>query len=209
MDYKHDIFISYRRERDHWTPWTRDIFKALLHSYLHEDLPRNPDDSDRIFVDERIDEGADWVNEIGLHLATSRVVVAVFSGSYFTSPWCVHELDLILERLHFYSGAGPINTRLIIPVVVHDGEHIPDPVSRIQPANLSKWWIAGLMRGTPAYQELSEAVRALSPKVAKAINTAPDFDEVYDAQVAGNEVAPTRFVLKKPRPPTAPPRLKP
>jgi hypothetical protein len=48
----------------------------------------------------------DWVNSLADNLAKSKVVVAVFSGDYFSSPWCIHELDLILERSKACSGAG-------------------------------------------------------------------------------------------------------
>ena len=110
MDYQHHIFISYKRER-HWTPWVRDHFKELLSSYLHQDLAvERPD----IFVDERIDVGADWVDELAEHLATSAVMVAIFSADYFASDWCIHELDLMLGR----SPPGRLVTRSSCTMVI-------------------------------------------------------------------------------------------
>jgi hypothetical protein len=53
--------------------------KGLLQTYLHDDLGHKPE----IFLDERIEVGADWVDELGENLAKSKVVVALFSGSYF------------------------------------------------------------------------------------------------------------------------------
>jgi hypothetical protein len=45
-------------------------------------------------------------------------MIALLSKDYFSSDWCVHELDLMMERAQ---GAD-----LIIPIVVHDGDAIPD-----------------------------------------------------------------------------------
>ncbi len=150
MPYQHDVFISYRRDTA-WTQWTREHFKELLQTYLLDDLNRRPD----IFLDERIEVGADWVDELGEHLARSKVVVALFSGSYFSSDWCIHELDLIVERA---KGAALPESRLIIPVVGHDGEHIPDCVARIQQADISKYRVAWLNKNAPDYYEVSKAI---------------------------------------------------
>ena len=118
MSYQHDVFISYRREVQ-WTSWTRDYLKRELHSYLQQDLGREAD----IFVDERIVVGADWVDELGEHLARSRLLVAVLSRDYFDSIWCLHELDLMLDRSADHVG-------LFAPVVVHDCDALPDPIGR-------------------------------------------------------------------------------
>jgi hypothetical protein len=214
MAYQHDVFISYRRELL-WTPWTRDHFKKLLSCYLQQELGRQPE----IFVDERIVVGADWVDDLGEHLATSAVLVAIFSGDYFGSDWCLHELDLMLERSRAVPKAKPDDARLIIPVVVHDGELIPQPVKRLQPAQLDKYRIAYICEQTPDYHEFSKAMKALAPAVAAAIRNAPDddptwiahhqgrFNEVFEAQESGTTLDPRQFVAKRPVPPTAPPRL--
>jgi TIR domain len=78
-------------------------------------------------------------DELGGNLAQSKVVVALFSGSYFDSDWCVHELDLIVERARRFKPDFLPESRLIIAVVGQDGEQIPDPVARIQRADISKF----------------------------------------------------------------------
>jgi TIR domain len=162
MPYQYDVFISYRRDVA-WTPWTREHFKGLLQSYLLDDLNHTPE----IFLDERIEVGADWVDELGGNLAQSKVVVALFSGSYFDSDWCVHELDLIVERARRFKHDFLPESRLIIPVVGQDGEQIPDPVARIQRADISKFRVAWLNKNAPDYYEFSKAIKELSPPVAK------------------------------------------
>jgi TIR domain len=215
MPYQHDVFISYRRDAA-WTPWTREHFKELLQSYLLDDLNCKPD----IFLDERIEVGADWVNELGGNLAQSKVVVALFSGSYFESDWCVHELDLIVERARQLKSGFLPEARLIIPVVGHDGDQIPDPVARIQSANISKYRVAWINKSAPDYYEFSKAIKELSPPVATAVKNAPDFDdnwiayctkrfgEVYEKSIRGARLPPTQFKLKSVSSPTVPPQIK-
>ena len=209
MAYQHDVFISYRRQ-ELWTPWARDHFKKLLEAYLHQELAiKKPD----IFIDERIDVGADWVDELGLHLATSKALVVIFSADYFGSDWCLHELDLMLER------CKTCDCKLIIPVIVHDGDLIPVEATRIQAKDFSKYRITHIIETTPMYQEFSQAMKQLAPDVHKAIQAAPDFNDawvnqckqrfndVFQAINNDDKLEPTQFIAKRPASPTTPPRL--
>jgi hypothetical protein len=210
MSYQHDVFISYKRE-PLWTAWTRDHFRALLSSYLQQELGRAPD----IFLDERIDVGQDWVKELGRHLATSKVLIGIFSGDYFHSPWCLHELDLMIERQQASRGT------LIIPVIVHDGDLIPAQARRLQPAHLEKYRIACIHPETSDYHEFSKVLKSLAPQVAKAIQAAPHFnkswithhckrfDRVFRAALAKKLCKPLNFVAPKLPSQRQPPRLRP
>jgi TIR domain len=194
MSYEYHLFVSYRRELL-WTPWTRDHFKRLLTSYLQQELREAP----RIFVDERIEIGADYVNTLAEGLAKSRALVAIFSGDYFSSPWCLHELDLMLDR----SGGRP---RSIFPVVVHDCENLPAPIDRIQSANFKEFRTTHLCETGRMYEGFSSAVGALAPQLAGVIRTAPAFrnawvstcitrlNAVYSALKTGSSVSPSHFV---------------
>ncbi len=210
MPYQHDVFISYRRQ-ELWTPWARDHFKKLLIAYLQPELGIEPD----IFLDERIQIGADWVDTLGEHLATSKVLVAIFSGDYFGSDWCLHELDLMLER----SKKDITKPVLIIPVVVHDGDKIPQEAKRIQSMDMSKYRNTHINPATPDYQDFSKAMSLLAPQVAAAIHAAPAFkttwikqhkkrfNEVYEAINKSNHLEPKQFTAKRPTPPTESPKL--
>lgn len=214
MTYQHDVFISYRRQ-DLWTPWTRDHFKKLLKAYLQQELQVEPD----IFVDERIQVGADWINALGEHLATSKVMVAIFSGDYFASDWCLHELDLMLARAQQAANGKPSYQPLVIPVVVHDGEHIPEIAKRIQPADMAKFRVAYINETTADYQEFSKAMGQLAPAIANVIRNAPvfqdawieqsqqRFEQLYQASLNKQYIAPEQFVANRPAPPTAAPKL--
>ena len=211
MTYLHDVFISYRREPIAWTEWTREHFKTLMLAYLQQDLARQPD----VFVDDGIEEGSEWPKELARHLATSRVMVAVFSGDYFSSDWCLHELDLMLGRSKLIGN----DCRLIIPVVVHDGELIPDEIRVLQPANFYAFRVAYINRATPLYQNFSEAMKALSPKIKRAIDTAPPFDpawenecrtrfgSLYQESLLGRTITPVHFSPKPLIMPISNPRL--
>jgi len=207
MDYLYDVFISYRRHRE-WTPWTREHVRNLLDAYLTQELGESP----RIFVDDRIEPGADWPHRLGDSLARTRVLLAIFSGDYFSSAWCLHELDLMHGRLLRFPGSS-----LIVPVLGHDGDLIPTEIARIQPFDLSAFRNTDLQRRTPRYEQFSDAVRRLAPHVAAAIGTAPQFDpawvnecrgrfdQVYGAHRGGPTVSVTTLTLKPlPRPITPP-----
>jgi hypothetical protein len=216
MTYENDVFISYRRQAK-WTLWTREHFKGLLESYLQQDLGRRP----KIFIDEILEDNfaRNWMVELGNNLAKSRVAVMLFSRDYFDSDWCLHELDLMLDRARKSIGGKYPEGRLIIPVIGHDGELIPDPITRLTSCDVQEWRIVHICQGTPEYQKFSTRVKLLSPSVASAINIAPPFEmawidecvqrfeEVYDAQATGVRLPPRAFTPKPLPRLTAPPRL--
>lgn len=209
MSYQHHVFVSYRRE-DRWTPWTRDYFRRELSAYLQQELQEKPD----IFVDDRIHVGADYVAALAENLAHSRAMVAIFSADYFTSQWCLHELDLMLDRAGGAAG-------LVVPVVVHDCDKLPPPVSRIQCADLKQFRITRMFVEGQKYQDFSTAVSKIAPDLCRAVRAAPAFDaawtnacvtrltQVHEAGQRGGTIAPTWF--EPPPPPTllTPPRLIP
>jgi hypothetical protein len=209
VPYYHDIFISYRREKYLWTPWARDTFKQALEGCLQRELGEPAS----VFIDEKVPVGADYVEYLASTLATTKVMVALLSRDYFSSDWCVHELDLMMER-----AAG---RDLIIPIIVHDGEIIPDAVGRIQRADFKKYANPGISHAGALYTEFVDAVKNLAEGIGSAIAGAPAYDdkwndhfkqrltEVYEGAAAGNRIAPKSFALKKLRPSTTPPRLNP
>jgi hypothetical protein len=209
MDYLYDVFISYRRHSE-WTPWTREHVRNLLDAYLTQELGKSPD----IFVDDRIVPGADWPRRLGDSLARARVLLAIFSGDYFGSDWCLHELDLMHGRLLRFP-----DSNLIVPVLGHDGHLIPVEIARLQPFDLSAFRNTDLQRRTPRYEQFSDAVRNLAPHVASAIGTAPRFDpdwvhecrarfdQVYGAHCGGPTAPVTTLTLKPLSRPIVPPRV--
>jgi hypothetical protein len=209
MSYEYDVFVSYRRELL-WTRWTRDHFKRLLTSYLQQELGKPA----RIFVDERIEIGADYVQTLAEGLAKSKALVAIFSGDYFESLWCLHELDLMLDRRGGHPG-------LVVPVVVHDCDSLPAPIDRIQSADFKDFRVTHLCETGMKYEEFSRAIRAPAPQLAEVIRAAPTFrtawvstcvarlNAVHTAVKAGGSVSPSHFVPPPARSLLRPPRLTP
>jgi hypothetical protein len=209
MDYIHDVFISYRRHPE-WTPWTREHVRGLLDAYLTQELGRSPE----IFIDERIEPGADWPGRLARALAGARVLLPIFSRDYFGSDWCIHELDLMHDRLCRFPGSS-----LIIPVIGHDGDLIPDEIARLEPVDLKAFRNPDLQRRTPRFEQFADAIRDLAPHVATAIGSAPGFDsswmnecqtrfdQIYQAHREGTRVPATTLTLKPMPYPAAPPRV--
>jgi hypothetical protein len=207
MPYENDIFISYRREKYVWTPWACDTFKPSLEACLQRELGDPPN----IFIDAQIPIGTNYVNHLAATLARSKVMVALLSKDYFSSDWCVHELDLMMERAQ---GVG-----LIIPIVVHDGHTIPEAVSVLQAADFKDFAIPGFSPAAPLYLKFGAELVKLAERIGKAVEAAPDFDshwedafkqrltDVHAAHAAGKRVPPKHFTLKATAPPKAPPRI--
>jgi hypothetical protein len=125
----------------------------------------------------------------------------------------------MLERSRSIPKAKPEDARLIIPVIVHDGDLIPEPVKRLQPAQLQRFRIAYIYKDSIDYQDFSKAVKELAPQVAEAIKQAPNYEDkwidhcqkrfnaVFEASNKGQTLDPQQFQPKRPTPPTSPPRI--
>lgn len=209
MSYISDVFISYRREEYAWTPWARDIFKPALESCLQRELSKRA----TVYFDEDIPPGLDFVTSLADGLASSKVMLPLFSRDYFSSNWCVHELDLMLQR------AG--NRGIVIPILVHDGEVIPDAVSKLVYKNFTAYSNPMLMADAPLYKQFWDDVARLAAHIREAIDTLPDFDhrwtarfrrrlvDVFKADLAGKVLKPQQFALKPAISPKTPPRPRP
>ena len=173
----------------------------MLTAYLQQELGAPPD----VFVDERIEVGADWVDELGTHLACSKAMVAILSRDYFGSPWCLHELDLMLERS---LGAQP----LIVPVIVQDCDNLSPPIGRVQSADFKDYRLTHMSRDGTHVRAIFSRDQAVSADTGEhdlGRNTfrrdlgnmaaKRRFGEVYMEQQAEHTLAPTQFVT----PPTA------
>jgi hypothetical protein len=208
-DYAYDLFISYKRHRE-WTVWTREHVCGLLDTYLSQELGRQP----RIFIDEHIEPGADWPDRLAKALGRARILVAVFSRDYFGSAWCVHELDLMHER----SCQFP-DSKLIVPIIGHDGELIPNEIARIEPFNLRAFRNTDLQRNTPRYEKFADSIETLASHLVDAIASAPPcdtswltrcqtrFNQVYTGHCSGNPVDVETLTLKPMPFPVTPPRV--
>jgi TIR domain len=205
MTYKHDVFISYRRDQSTWTSWIDKIFKHDLEACLQQDF------SDvQVFLDKKIPVGENYVQSLAKTLAASKVMIAILSRAYFQSDWCVHELDLMMVR-------GGV----VFPVIIHDGNFIPDDVTKLQNVDFTIYANPALSGNTPLYAEFWKELKAVAQHIANAIDTAPAFEarwesdfqkrlnEVFTAHTRKRRIPPTKFKLKRDSWQRKPPRLGP
>ena len=132
-DYEWDVFISYRRFQK-WKVWIDKYFKPLLFEALQPELRKT---DVKIFVDrDDLVEGARWPDNLRLALAHARILVPLICAGYWDTAWCRRELTIMLEREASCGFHAPGSTRaMIVPVIIHDGERIPDafrPVHRFR-----------------------------------------------------------------------------
>lgn len=212
-DYSHDVFISYKRQAQ-WTPWVRDKFCGQLRAYLQQDLGRPP----RIFIDEQMLPGRDLPRDLGENLARYKVIIPLLSKDYFGSEWCIHELDLILDRDAEVLAASSGSQHIVVPIVVHDGSLIPPSVNAILYADFSNFRRTVIASESQLAEDFSCALMKLSPAIEAAIAAAPPFDAKWIAHhrkrfadlqasiVGSGAVATHNFTINMPGPPAAAPR---
>jgi hypothetical protein len=125
--------------------------------------------------------------------------------SYFRSLYCLSELNLMRERERRFGCHTAKNARgLILPVIVHDGQHFPDYAKDIQFLDCRDYFIPGPgFQRTPKYLEFYERVREFSSSVASVIQEAPIWkeefgsDELFRSSLEG--VPPLRVSARLPR----------
>src|SRR3954466_15432006 len=96
MAYKYDIFISYPRHPETLT-WIKKHFAPLLELRVGLALGNNPS----IYVHEvnqQIPAGTSWPQALGEELGSSRILVALWTKTFFNSVWCTKEMTIMLGR---------------------------------------------------------------------------------------------------------------
>ncbi len=171
-EYLYDIFISYKRHRE-WDNWVQVHIRTLLDTYLTQELARAPE----IFIDDKIEIGADWPKRLGRNLGGAKILIPILSKDYFASDWCIHELDLMHGRFMRHP-----ECRIIIPLIRHDGEMIPNEIRRIQSYDIKKFGNPDIQRKTPRYEQFSDVIGEIAPLIADAIQQAPTYDRSWQTE---------------------------
>jgi hypothetical protein len=183
MGYHYDLFVSYKTSPE-WNGWTRKHLYKNLMAYLTDELPGPPN----IYIDDHTKTGTDWVNQIGSALGRSKALVAVLSVPYFSSQWCLHELDMMHSRR--LTNNRP--TEIIFPIVVNTSAQslIPPEIERIQRLDLSDFRNIQLTEGTHKYEQFSERMKELSQSILTAIQQPPPYEEywMHECKKRFNEV---------------------
>lgn len=169
MAYKHDIFISYRRNPE-TLEWMKNHFLPLLSLRLELELSRKPD----IYVDDQLESGMSWPLQLGTELGSSKILVVLWTGNYFSSKWCTQELCQMLARERETKRRKPKNPRgLVIPAVIHGKDRFPSELSDVQYFEMEKCFNVRMAKDSRRAEELDEILSNEAPAIAKAISNAP------------------------------------
>ncbi|HXP19778.1 MAG TPA: toll/interleukin-1 receptor domain-containing protein [Streptosporangiaceae bacterium] len=171
MAYVYDVFLSYRRSNA-WPKFVETIFIPMFRHWLEAEIGRPP----RIFFDvDEIETGESWPHRLAAGIASSKIMVCLWSTEYFCSPWCQAELGHMMARREFTKqDSGPLP--LILAVVIHDGENISPHLDNIQRLPIQDYANPWLARESPKAEELSERIRGFTVHVSHALDRVPECD---------------------------------
>jgi len=180
MSYKHDIFISYRRDPE-TLRWIKDHFVPLLSLHLGFELARTP----VIYLDEQIESGSSWPLSLARALGASRVLLPLWTANYFTSPWCTEEFGQMLRREEMLRLRTPKKPNgLIIPAFIHDGSSFPAKLQYIQRFEIQSCFNPRMAKDSPRAEALAATLATEAPAIAARIRQAPPWRKEWVATAA-------------------------
>ena len=180
MSYRHDIFISYKRDPETYR-WIKNHFEPLLALRVGLELGRKAE----IFIDDQLEVGATWPIDLGVQLGCSRILVPLFTRTYFSSKWCGMELRLMLSRessLGYRAGSNSLG--LIVPATIHDGDSFPSQISHIQRFSIQQCFNVRMAVDSPRAAELDDILTRNAPAFANAISHAPPWQNNWQDEAA-------------------------
>ena len=192
MAYTYDIFISYRRDPETWR-WIKRHFEPLLKLRVGLELEDEP----QIFIDQTgVESGTSWPTELGRSLAGSKILVALFTKSYFASRWCTTELSIMLSREKETARRTLKNPHgLVVPAILHDGKDFPQSVKHIQPIEIQNCFNVRMSQDSPRVEELDQIMGREASAIAKAIKYAPKWKSAW--QKSGSSSFSSTYLLGK------------
>lgn len=182
MPYQYDIFISYKRDRE-TNRWIDEHFEPLLKHAVELELGRTV----TIYRDTQLHDGGTWPLELGIALGSSRVLVSLWTKTYFHSDWCVRELSMMLDREQTTGcrrSSKPDG--LIIPAVLHDCETVNPELVHVQYREIRDCFNVRMRRDSPRAERLADELAAAAPGIARSIENAPDWQPHWPNTIAEN-----------------------
>jgi hypothetical protein len=169
--YKYDVFLSYSRAQQ-WPKWVRGVFLPIVEHWLSAELGRDV----VIFHDARdIGIGHIWTGELEQGLASSRVMITLWSKNYFQSEWCLRELSAVLARADDFRSRG-LSGRIVFPVAIHDStsEDLPELARSLQLESIQQFADPFTHEDSPLRESLSRTLQGLCRQAAQEITAVPD-----------------------------------
>jgi hypothetical protein len=177
MSYEFDVFLSYSRYEE-WPAWIKEHFMPLFQHWLGEELSRGP----KIFVDYNMHQGVSWPHELARALSRSKVLVALWTPTYFSSTWCTSELACMYAREEQHRlKTTQYPCVLIIPATLHDGDRFPAKAAAIQMLDLKDCANVRMVKKSMTAAALSKKICLWAPTIAQAIRDAPPFDHSWES----------------------------
>jgi hypothetical protein len=173
MSYDYDVFLSYHRGSP-VGDWVRNHFHELLEQWLSESvLGKAP----RIFIDSQVRTGTEWRDELGHALLHSRVLVPVWSPSYYRAKWCVWEHASMRAREDALGMRTMANRdRLIFPVLFNN--NVPPEFGGIQYHDLRQYNLPSeSFSKTPEYLDFLREMQTFTKDLAEDLEHAPAWQQ--------------------------------
>jgi TIR domain len=179
--YQYDVFVSYRRTgnvRD----WVRNHLYPRLEDALADEMDRPPE----LFVDVTgIEAGDRWPVQLESALQRSRLLLAVWSPPYFTSPWCLAEWRTMLRRQELLGIGGPqAPGSLVYPIRFSDGDSFPPDARGIQQEMIFTPWRYPYPQfaQSPKYLDFHDAVVELAVRLTSRLEHSPPWQDDWPSE---------------------------
>lgn len=174
MSYEHHVFISYARGEEWMTQYVTEVFTPRLNGYLKLQVGYLEEDAPPAFVDNQIQDGARWDDVLKHKIATSTVMVCLFSAIYFQRPWCRLEMAVMLDReKHCGLEGRAANYGLVIPIHLGgDDDYFPELAKRVQCQNFETYADPDILT-SPRASEFNAQIQRLAKTIANTISKAP------------------------------------
>jgi len=177
--YEFDVFISYSR-RGSAPKWLINHFYPKLKECLADQIAPAP----RVFLDKEMERGVSWPDRLDKALRRSKILIAVLSPPYFTSPWCMAEMRNMFRREEFLGLAGPDRPQgLIYPILYSDSINFPELVELKR-----SWWdFKGLTTPEMVFQDSQDwvpfhhKVTAFAEDLVEVLKQVPEWQPDWPA----------------------------
>jgi hypothetical protein len=88
----------------------QEAFCPLLEVRVRQELARQP----VIYVDDSLETGVSWPEQLGIELGKSRILIALWAKDYFASPWCTAEAAQMLAQAEATGRATAVKPRGLV-----------------------------------------------------------------------------------------------
>jgi len=167
-DYENDVFVSHDGSGSDWMLEFVEELRLELRMLLAGDP--------RVFFDQReVHAGEDWPQAVRHALLRSRVMVALLTQRYLSTPSSMAEFRAFVER------NSQTGRKLVAPVLIRSLEKtsVPPEVATLQWLDMSR--TAG-RRSRGRSPEWQNDMQHLATVLADMITSAPPFDAKWEAK---------------------------